>query len=153
MRYKIFEIPYQDTDPQYNNKFNFIVGTRVKPDNVLKEKIRAQIGEAMGAFGISPEGYSVMVIEEPGGEESPKENGISVFSDFPGFRIEINYILFVLLSGGGSGEFPPDKELEEIKAEIAGGIICPDKSQIALVLLYDASIEVLITEGYARLLW
>jgi len=150
MRYKIFEIPPQDSDSAYNAKYQFIVGTRVKPDNALKERIKGQIREAMGAFGIPPEGYSVTVIEEPGGEE--KENGSSVFSDSPRFGIRKNYVLFAILSGGESGEFPPDKELEETKAEIAEGINCPEESRIALVLLYDASIDILITEGYGRLL-
>ena len=46
------------------DKYSFVIGTKVRPDNSIKEGIRAQIGEAMESLGFSPESYSVTVIKE-----------------------------------------------------------------------------------------
>ena len=63
----IFEV----VELQKNRKYTFIIGTRAKPDNYLRARIREQIGEAMSSLGREPDSYAVSIVknEEESGEK------------------------------------------------------------------------------------
>ena len=132
MRFEAIEIlPYMH--------YGFIIETKEKPEEALKERIREQIGEAMGALGREPESYSVTVCQ--GYEESLGER------EFPEFGQSRNYLLFALRSGGDSAEPLSPRELEEEREELARGIFAPRESRIALVLLQDSSISLIRSDN------
>lgn len=133
MRFEAIEI-------ERSANYNFIVGTKDKPDEALKERIREQIREAMEALGREPEGYSVTVMRDDW-EDRPEEREYPTL--FPGR----NYLLFAMLSSGSSGESLSSGELEERKSELAKGVFCPANTKIALVLLQDSRIGVIVTKG------
>lgn len=122
-----------------NALYNFYIETWDKPDNALKERIRAQIGEAMGALGREPDSYSVSILQNSEAEESGD-------SEYPELKIGRNYLIFAILGSGDSAESLADKELEEQRAELARGIFPPKNSRIALVLLQDSSISLITTQ-------
>ncbi len=129
MRFEAIEI-------EGNIDYNFVIGTLSKPDKELKERIRAQIGEAMGALGRDQSSYSVSILQN----EEPGEARDSVY---PELKINSLYILFVMLRGSDSAEALSEREIEERKEELSRSIICPKGSRIALVLLYDSSISLI----------
>ena len=116
-------------------RYNFIIGTWERPDYDLKNRIRAQIGEAMEALGRTSESYSVSIIQSEG---ETGEEGLIILEGGS------NYLIFFLLDSR-SGETSSDLELEEEKEEIAQGIatLLPDNSRAALVLLYNCTIEMI----------
>ena len=131
-------------------RYNFIVGSRLKPDEALKERIRGQIGEAMRALGRKPDSYSVSILHNTETEEA-RDNV------YPELEVGKNYLLFAMLQSGDSAESPlSNKELEEQQEELARGVFCPEMSRIALVLLYDSSIGIVKTKkamaGFIRFL-
>lgn len=132
MRFEAIEI-------ERSANYNFIVGTKDKPDEALKERIREQIKEAMEALGRGPDSYSVSILADD--REEPEDKEYPVLS--PGK----SYLLFAFRSSGDSAESPSPTELEEEREEIARGIFRPDRSKVALVLLYDASLQTVITKG------
>lgn len=121
------------------DKYSFVIGTKDKPDILLKERIRAQIGEAMESLGFSPESYSVTVQRDD--QEEPEEPG------YPELRPGKIYLLFAISRSGDSAESL--SELEEKRAELARGLFPPEGSRIALVLLQDSTIGVIVTRGVA----
>jgi len=123
------------------DKYSFVIGTKDKPDILLKERIRAQIGEAMESLGFSPESYSVTVQRDD--QEEPEEPG------YPELRPGKNYLLFAISRSGDSAESLSDRELEEKRAELARGLFPPEGSRVALVLLQDSTIGVIVTRGVA----
>ncbi len=129
MRFETIELlPYMS--------YSFIIETREKPDQVLKERIREQIGEAMEALGREPDSYSVTVSQ--GSEENSGER------EFPELGKGRNYLLFALRSSGDSAESElSPRELEEEREELARGIFPPRDSRIALVLLQDSAVSVI----------
>ena len=132
MRFEAIEI-------QEYCKYSFIVGTAEKPDNSLKEMIREQIGDAMGALGRAPDSYSVSILQNEEPEEA-RDTG------YPELKMGRKYILFAMLRSSESSESLSIRELEEQKEELSKGIICPKNSRIALVLLYDSSISLMNTQ-------
>lgn len=124
------------------DKYCFVIGTKVRPDNSIKEGIRAQIGEAMESLGFSPESYSVTVIKEDNPTDKPEESG------YPTLGFGKKYILFAIL--GDSAASLSNQELEEQRAELARGIFPPEDSQIALVLLEDWQISIVVSKGVPR---
>ena len=132
MRFEAIEI-------QEYCKYSFIVGTAEKPDNSLKEMIREQIGEAMGALGRAPDSYSVSILQN----EEPEEARDKTYPELESSR---DYLLFVMLRSSDSAEPLSPRELEEQKAELARGVFAPRESRIALVLLYDSSISLMNTQ-------
>ena len=118
--------------------YNFIVETRAKPDNALRETIREQIREAMEALERTPESYSISIIQ--GREEDTRER------QFPTLEPGKDYLLFAIVDNGNDKESPSNRELEEQRGELARGIFPPDKSRVALVLLYDSLVGVVITK-------
>jgi hypothetical protein len=135
MNFEILEI-------DENKLYNFVIGTRSKPDSQLKARIRAQIREAMESLGRSEDSYSVSIVRNE--EETPKEK------EPEPMRPGSNYLIFAILYSGDSAELPSDKELEEEKEELARGIMVPHSSRVALVLLYDQMIRTLVTEKPGR---
>lgn len=130
--------------------YNFIVGSRLKPDEALKERIRGQIETAMRALGREPDSYSVSILHNTEPEEVRDKL-------YPELEVGKNYLLFAMLQSGDSGESPlSNKELEEQQEELARGVFCPQMSRIALVLLYDSSIGIVKTKksmsGFLRVL-
>ncbi len=122
--------------------YSFVIETRDKPDQVLKEHIRAQIGEAMRALGREPDSYSVTVSQGSGeslGEPNP------AISNVPKFGQCRDYVLFAFRFSGDSAEPLTFAELEEEREELARGIYCPTQSRISLVLLQDSSLSVLLS--------
>ena len=136
MRFEAIEI-------KRSTSYNFIVGTKDKPDEALKERIREQIREAMEALGREPEGYSVTVMRDEW-EDRPEDR------EYPTLLPGRNYLLFAMLSSGSSAESLSSGELEERKSELAKGILCPNNTRIALVLLQDSRIGVIVAEGTAK---
>lgn len=69
--------------------YAFIIETRDKPDNALRERIREQIREAMESLGFSPGSYSVTVLKADSLEEA-EDRG------YPKLRREKNipYLVF-----------------------------------------------------------
>ena len=132
MRFEAIEI-------QEYCKYSFIVGTAEKPDNSLKEMIREQIGEAMGALGRAPDSYSVSILQN----EEPEEARDKTYPELESSR---DYLLFVMLRSSDSAEPLSPRELEEQKAELARGVFAPRESRIALVLLYDSSLGIVVTK-------
>jgi hypothetical protein len=133
MRFEIFDI-----DP--NKKYSFVIGTRAKPDTLIKERIRAQVTEAMSSLGRDPESYSVSIVqsEEPdlGEPELPVLSG------------RRDYLIFALLHTGEGQEPISGRELEETKEEISRGLFCPEGSRVTLVLLYDCTVRAIVTAEY-----
>ena len=121
------------------DKYSFVIGTKNKPDNDLKERIRSQIGEAMESLGFSPDSYSVTVRRD--NWEEPEDRG------YPELSYHSTYILFAITKSGDSAESLSDRELEEQREELARGIFPPEGSRVALVLLQDSSIGVIVTKG------
>lgn len=119
--------------------YNFVIGTMAKPDNVLKERIREQIREAMGALVREPDSYSVSILQN----QEPEESGDS---EYPELQIGRDYLIFAMLRSPNSAESLSDKELEASKAELARGIFPPKRSRIALVLLQDSSFGLITTK-------
>lgn len=126
-----------------SNKYNFIILTRDKPDSELKERIRAQIREAMEALGRKEESYSVSILEDDRAEE-PGDIG------YPELKPGANYLLFAFRSDRDSAEYPSPRAFEEEREELAKGIFKPSGSRVALVLLYDSRLQAIITEGRQR---
>lgn len=124
------------------DRYSFVIGTKDKPDIPLKERIRAQIGEAMESLGFSPESYSVTVHKD--NEEEPEERG------YPELRPGKNYLLFAISRSGDSAESLLNRELEEQREEIARGLFPPEGSSVALVLLQDSTIGVIVTKGIPK---
>ena len=121
------------------NKYNFIILTKGKPDSALRESIRSQLHKAMEALGREPDSYSVSILQNEEAEETRER-------EYPELKISRNYLLFAMLRSSNSGESLSPRELEEQKEEIARGIFPPRRSRIALVLLYDSSLEVIVTQ-------
>lgn len=132
MRFEAIEI-------ERDSKYSFIVGTAEKPDQALKERLRAQIWEAMEALGRAPDSYSVSILQNREPEEARDKT-------YPELRGSRDYLIFAMLSGSDSAESLADRELEEQKEEIARGIFSPRESRIALVLLYDSSLGIIVTK-------
>lgn len=118
--------------------YNFVVETRSKPDNDFRESIREQIREAMEALDRKPESYSVSIIQ--GREEETRER------QFPTLEAGKNYLLFAIVDKDESGDSLTKRELEEQKAELARGIFPPERSRVAMVLLYNSLVGVVITK-------
>jgi hypothetical protein len=129
----IFEV----VELQKNRKYTFIIGTRAKPDNYLRARIREQIGEAMSSLGREPDSYAVSIVknEEESGEKP-----------LPPLQMGRDYLIFAILFSGDSAEIFSEKELEEQREELARGIFAPQGSRVTLVLLHDALVNVLTTE-------
>jgi len=132
MRFEAIEI-------NENSKYSFIIGTISKPDDDLKERIRAQIGEAMEALGRPRDSYSVSILQD----EEPEE---ARDSGYPELDLSRDYLLFAMLRSSDSAESLSEREIEERKEELARGIFSPPGSRIALVLLYDSSLGIVITK-------
>ncbi len=122
-----------------HSKYSFIIGTMSKPDKELKERIRAQIGEAMEALGRPRDSYSVSILQN-------EEPGEILDSGYPELDISRDYLLFAMLRSSDSAESLSEGEIEERKEELARGIFSPSGSRIALVLLYDSSLAIVITK-------
>ena len=117
--------------------YNFIVETRAKPDNALREHIRGQIREAMEALDREPDSYSISILQ--GKEEETRER------QFPTLEPRKNYLLFAIVDNGEAGDSLPNRELEEQREELAKGIFAPERSRVALVLLRDSLVGVVVT--------
>lgn len=122
------------------DKYAFVIGTRDKPDNALKEWIRSQIGEAMASLGFPPDSYSVTInrgdkLEEEGERE------------YPSLTAGADYLIFGIINRGDSAESFSDREIEESREELAKAIFPPEGSRIALVILRDSTVSLLITKG------
>lgn len=137
---------FNSVDIREHIYYSFVIETRDKPDQDLKEHIRAQIGEAMEALGMAPDSYSVTVSQGYGeslGEPNP------AISNAPLFGQMKNYLLFAFRSSrDSSGELAEPltfAELEEEREELARGIYCPTESRIALVLLQDSSLSLIMS--------
>ncbi len=126
--------------------YNLFIETEDKPDQDLKDLIRAQIREAMEALGREPNSYSVIIGQAD--REEPEE------SPFPYLAPGGDYLLFAIRrsSRGDSAESMGAQDLEELKRELAVSIIPPEDSRIALVLLYDAYVTVIPSQSYAPIL-
>ena len=77
--------------------YNLFIETEDKPDPELKEHIREQIGEAMGALGREPDSYSVTVSQGSGeslGEPNPAISNAPIFGQCR------DYVLFAFRSSG-----------------------------------------------------
>lgn len=131
MRFEVIEI-------ERGALYNFIVETRSKPDNALRESIREQIREAMEALDRNPESYSVSIIQ--GREEETRER------QFPTLEPGKNYLLFAIVDKDESGDSLTNRELGEQKEELAKGIFPPERSRVAMVLLYNSLVGVVITK-------
>lgn len=118
--------------------YNFVIETRSKPDNDFRESIREQIREAMEALDRKPESYSVSIIQ--GREEETRER------QFPTLEPGKNYLLFAIVDKDESGDSLTKRELEEQKEELARGIFPPERSRVAMVLLYNSIVGVVITK-------
>lgn len=117
-----------------SKRYGFIIGTRAKPDSLLKEQIRNQFEEAMTSLKRSEKGYSVSILHSETAEEGT--------GDLPSLETGSTYLIFGLL-GSETGERPSDEELEDQKNELFKGIeaISPGNSRVALIVLYDASVK------------
>lgn len=133
MEIKLYPI---ETDKSYN----FLIGSREKPDRALKEGIRREITAAMGELGVPGDRLSVSVIQD-----SPEP---SSSSEIPELKVRERYLLFVLLSSDGSPL--SEEELEEQKREIAREFRVPQDSTIALVLLRDCFVTLLKSGEYGK---
>ena len=138
----IFEV----VELQKNRKYTFIIGTRAKPDNYLRARIRDQIGEAMSSLGREPDSYAVSIVRN---EEENREKTL------PPLQIGRDYLIFATLFSGDSAESFSERELEEQREEVARGIFAPKDSRVALILLQDALVNVIATEepSSPRVLW
>lgn len=132
MRFEAIEI-------KRNSKYSFIVGTAEKPDKALREQIRNQIREAMESLGREPDSYSVSILQNEELEEARDR-------EYPELNGSRDYLLFAMLRSPDSAESLSHAELEEQKEELSRGIFAPRESRIALVLLYDSSIGIIITQ-------
>lgn len=121
-----------------NSLYNFYIETWDKPDNSLKERIRDQIREAMEALGREPDSYSVTVLK---GDKSGEESGNP---ELPHLLPQNSYIIFAFRESGGN--LYSLGELEEEREEIAKGLIRPAGSRVALVLLYDSSLKMIVSD-------
>lgn len=128
MRFSLIEL---NDDVSYS----FVIGTAIRPDNALKESLRAQIQEAMESLGRAADSYSVSIVRNPG--ESPGG------SEVPPMQIGGSYILFAMLSGDDPTEVLTEEELAEFREELAHGLTVPPDSRIALVILYNAIVSVI----------
>ena len=139
----IFEV----VELQKNRKYTFIIGTRAKPDNYLRARIREQIGEAMSSLGREPDSYAVSIVRNE--EEENREKAL------PPLQIGRDYLIFATLFSGDSAESFSERELEEQREEVARGIFAPKDSRVALILLQDALVNVIATEepSSPRVLW
>lgn len=120
--------------------YNLFIETEDKPDSELREIIREQIREAMRALGREPDSYSVIIGQAD--REEPED------TPFPYLAPGGDYLLFAIRRssrGERSAESLSARELEELKRELAVGIIPPENSRIALVLLRDCSIGIIVS--------
>ena len=138
----IFEV----VELQKNRKYTFIIGTRAKPDNYLRARIRDQIGEAMSSLGREPDSYAVSIVRN---EEENREKTL------PPLQIGRDYLIFAILFSGDSAESFSERELEGQREEVARGIFAPNNSRVTLVLLHDALVNIITTEepSSPRVLW
>jgi hypothetical protein len=127
MRFSVYKL-------NNSKRYGFIVGTRSKPDTLLKERIRGQFEEAMSSLDRSGEEYSVSIVQSEGAEE-----GTAVT---PTLEQGSKYLLFALLDSN-LGERPSDRELGEDKEEISRviGTTLPSNSKAALIVLYDCCLD------------
>lgn len=121
-----------------NALYNFYIETWDKPDNALKERIKGQIREAMEALGREPDSYSVTVLK---GDKPGEESGNP---ELPPLSPRGRYLIFAFRESGGNTYSLG--ELEEERKEIAEGLIRPKGSRVALVLLYDSSLKMIVSD-------
>ena len=139
----IFEV----VELQKNRKYTFIIGTRAKPDNYLRARIREQIGEAMSSLGREPDSYAVSIVRNE--EEENREKAL------PPIQIGRDNLIFAILFSGDSAESFSEGELEGQREEVARGIFAPNNSRVTLVFLHDALV-IFITKqepSSPRVLW
>jgi hypothetical protein len=139
----IFEI----VELKKNRKYTFVIGTRAKPDNYLRARIRNQIDRAMSYLGREPDSYAVSIVRNEEEESGEKP--------LPPLQMGRDYLIFAILFSGDSAESFSEKELEEQREEVARGIFAPKNSRVALVLLRDALVNIITTEepSSPRVLW
>lgn len=135
MRFEIFEIK------EFEN-YAFVIGTRSKPDSLLKESIRGQIEEAMSSLSREPESYKVSVVQS--GDPELGEPDIPTLT--PGKK----YLIFALLYTGDGQEPFSARDLEEQKEEISRGLFCPPDSRVTLVVLQDASVKAIVSREHYK---
>lgn len=121
-----------------NALYNFYIETWDKPDKELKERIKEQIREAMDALGRKSDSYSVTVLK---GDKPGEESGNP---ELPPLSPRGRYIIFAFRESGG--DILSLGELEEERKEIAAGLILPSGSRVALVLLYDSSLKMIVSD-------
>mgnify|MGYP000173178471 CR=1 FL=1 len=138
---------FEAVELQKNRKYTFIIGTRAKPDNYLRARIREQIKEAMTSLGREPDSYAVSIVRNE--EEENRDKPL------PLLQINRDYLIFGILFSGNSAESFSEKELEEQREEVARAIFAPKDSRVTLVLLQDALVNVITTEepSSPRILW
>lgn len=139
----IFEI----VELKKNLKYTFVIGTRAKPDNYLRARIRNQIGGAMSSLGREPDSYSVSIVRNEEEERGEKP--------LPPLQMGRDYLIFATLFSGDSAESFSEGELEGQREEVARGIFAPNNSRVTLVLLHDALVNIITTEepSSPRVLW
>lgn len=136
MRYAIFEInPYRS--------YGITIGSRVKPDSTLRERIQSQIDTAMEALErISPQTHRIAIIHD--GDISE----IGVPEVLPYLKPYKQYLIFAILYSRDESREPlAPQDLESYRKELLGmfeGILGSTRG--ALVLLQDCSVSILETE-------
>lgn len=140
----------------------FSIGSRIKPDSLLREAIERTINEAMeevkhidtGSRRTPPDPdkyntrWSCQITHEPGGQETGS-------GEIEPLKFDTNYLIFGLIQSGETGDRLSEEELEELRVSTAEKIDMirepEDMGKIALVILQDGTVTRQIFPGYNRI--
>lgn len=136
MRFEIVQL-----DP--NVSVTFVIGTRERPDTEMKDQIREQIETAMDHLSRPRESYSISVIQDRAAFTTPETGSAGLE-----FEPHTTYICFAIADSSDSMEPLSDRELADIRRELADSIIPPAGSRISLVVLRDSRVSVLRSREY-----
>lgn len=137
MRFEIVQL-----DP--NVSVTFVIGTRERPDTEMKLHIREQIETAMDHLSRPRDSYSISVIQD--------KSAFGMMGSDSGlleFEPHTQYVCFALADSEDGLDPLSDRELVDIRNELADSIIPPVGSRISLVVLRDSRVSVLRSRDHS----